>query len=88
MEIPLLIVIFIRTDAVMKGSSLPTPFWLFQDPRHATLPNGYPIIKRQWLFSRLSKKMQVIGHDDVSSDKPVDVSEPGCLKGRVDLSIS
>jgi hypothetical protein len=29
----------------------------------------------------------MIGHDDLSSNHPVDVAEPGSLKGGVDLGI-
>jgi len=37
---------------------------------------------------KATKEMQVIGHDDVSSDDPVDVPESGSLKRGVHLSIS
>jgi hypothetical protein len=71
----------------MERSSLPTPFRPFQDTRYPTLPNRYPIIKSQWSFSGLGKKMQVIGHDNVSSNDPVDVAEPGRPKRGVDLTV-
>jgi hypothetical protein len=69
----------------MKRSRLPTKFRLFKDTRYAALPNRSPIIERQRLFSRLSKKMHVIGHYDVSSDDPVDMPDPSCLNSSLDL---
>ena len=53
----------------------------------ASLSNGYPGIERQWLFSGFGKKVWVIGHDNISSDDPVDVAAPGRLKSGVDLRI-
>src|ERR1700759_3392893 len=85
--IKLLVVIFVRTNAVMERSCLPTKFRHFQDSRDASLPNGYPGVEWQWPFSGFSKKVQVIGHDNVSRDDPVDMTAPSRLQSGVDLGI-
>ena len=85
--IKLLVVILVRTNAVMERSRLPTKFRHFQDSCDASLPDGYPGVERQWLFSGFGKKVQVFGHDNVSSDDPVDMAAPSRLKSGVDLGI-
>jgi hypothetical protein len=51
------VVILIRTDAVMKRSMLPSERGVLQDAGNASLPNFYPVVEVEWLFSWLSEEM-------------------------------